>query len=392
MFVSRILLSCVALSVPTLLATEKIAEKTADGVKNEAAAKKKVAAKDRPVVEVCFVLDTTGSMGGLIAGAKQKIWDIATEIAQRQDNPVVKFGLIGYRDVGDSYITKKFSLTEDLDEIHGELMKFAAGGGGDGPESVNQALNEAVVKMEWSKDKEVKKIIFLVGDAPPHMDYKQDVKYPVSCKKAVENGVIINTIQCGNMASTTPIWKDIAAKGKGMFVALPQNGGMIAIAAPQDKEIAKLTLELNATVVAYGTVKVREQAKWKQGNTEKLAQTDFYANASRAACLSTHKGAYKAFAGNNDLIAEWGDKRVTWANLKKDNLPKEWAAYDKKTFEAEIAKRLKTRSDIKVKMDALLKQRTAFISAEVKKNAGNVEKAFDQEVEGILKEQLKASK
>ena len=32
----------------------------------------------KPVVEVAFVLDTTGSMGGLIEGAKRKIWSIAT--------------------------------------------------------------------------------------------------------------------------------------------------------------------------------------------------------------------------------------------------------------------------------------------------------------------------
>ena len=36
--------------------------------------------KPAPVIEVCFVLDTTGSMGGLIKGAKQKIWSIANDI------------------------------------------------------------------------------------------------------------------------------------------------------------------------------------------------------------------------------------------------------------------------------------------------------------------------
>ena len=33
---------------------------------------KKNAKKERESIEVCFVLDTTGSMGGLIEGAKQK--------------------------------------------------------------------------------------------------------------------------------------------------------------------------------------------------------------------------------------------------------------------------------------------------------------------------------
>ena len=33
-----------------------------------------------PKVEVVFVLDTTGSMSGLIAAAKRKIWSIANEM------------------------------------------------------------------------------------------------------------------------------------------------------------------------------------------------------------------------------------------------------------------------------------------------------------------------
>lgn len=40
-----------------------------------------VASGARPAVEVVFVLDTTGSMGGLIAAAKEKIWSIANTLA-----------------------------------------------------------------------------------------------------------------------------------------------------------------------------------------------------------------------------------------------------------------------------------------------------------------------
>src|SRR5689334_14875022 len=72
-----------------------------------------------PQVEVVFCLDTTGSMGGLIAGAKQKIWAICNQIAGGKPSPDLKVGLVAYRDRGDEYITKVFDLTEDLDAIHG---------------------------------------------------------------------------------------------------------------------------------------------------------------------------------------------------------------------------------------------------------------------------------
>src|SRR5262245_10623513 len=99
-----------------------------------------------PKIEVTFVLDTTGSMQKLIDGAKQKIWTIAREMVAGKPSPAIKLGLIGYRDRGDQYITRVFDITDDLDAVYGHLTEFQAGGGGDNPESVNQALNEAVTK------------------------------------------------------------------------------------------------------------------------------------------------------------------------------------------------------------------------------------------------------
>src|ERR1700680_2171424 len=75
----------------------------------------------RPEVEVVFCLDTTGSMGGLINAAKQKIWAISNQIASGKPTPRVKIGLVAYRDSGDAYITKVIDLTDDLDAIHGHL-------------------------------------------------------------------------------------------------------------------------------------------------------------------------------------------------------------------------------------------------------------------------------
>src|SRR5438128_911720 len=105
----------------------------------------------RPNVEVVFCLDTTGSMGGLIDAAKQKIWSISNQIAGGKPTPSLKVGLVAYRDRGDQYVTKVFDLTDDLDASHGHLMGFKTQGGGDFPESVNQALHEAVTKITWSK-------------------------------------------------------------------------------------------------------------------------------------------------------------------------------------------------------------------------------------------------
>ena len=132
----------------------------------------------RPKIDVVFVLDTTGSMAGLIHAAKEKIWSIATTMASAQPAPEIRMGLVAYRDRGDAYVTQVVDLSTDIDSMYAKLMDLQAAGGGDGPESVNEALAQAVGAESWSQDDSTYKVIFLVGDAPPHMDYQDDVKYP----------------------------------------------------------------------------------------------------------------------------------------------------------------------------------------------------------------------
>lgn len=341
-------------------------------------------------VEVCFVLDTTGSMGGLIEGAKQKIWSIASQIAQRQDSPTIRFSLVGYRDRGDAYVTQLTDLNEDLDVVHDKLMKFQAVGGGDTPESVNQALNEAVTKVSWTKGDNVTRIVFLVGDAPPHMDYEQDIDYTVTCKLAQEKGITINAIQCGVMKETVQPWQHIAKLGSGKYIALPQDGGVVSISCPQDKRISELTLKLNLSVIPYGSAERQAQAKWKVDNSNKLLDKDSKINATRAACLSNHGGSYKAFLGDNDLVSEWGDKKVTLKNLKPENLPADYQKLSKEKLVEVLDEKIQTRAKIKKEMDDLIAQREKFIAEQMaKKGKGAVESAFDLNVEKVLEEQIK---
>ena len=82
-------------------------------------------------IEVVFILDTTSSMSGLIRAAKEKIWSIASTMASAQENPDIKMGLVAFRDRGDTYVTRVFDLSSDLDTMYAQLMDFRAEGGGD---------------------------------------------------------------------------------------------------------------------------------------------------------------------------------------------------------------------------------------------------------------------
>ena len=207
----------------------------------------------KPAVEVAFVLDTTGSMGGLIEGAKRKIWSIATAIVDCNPDADIRMGLVAYRDIGDDYVTRKIELTRDIQDLYANLLELKARGGGDWPESVNEALDVAVNKLQWTAGGDVRRIVFLVGDAPPHMDYAQDTKYPVTLKVAKQKDIIVNAVLAGNAIDTERVWRDIAQNGNGRFIPIPQDGGqVVVIETPFDEDIIILQREINGTVIPYG--------------------------------------------------------------------------------------------------------------------------------------------
>ena len=225
----------------------------------------------RPRVEVVFVLDTTGSMGGLLHSAKQKIWSIVNELSKGQPQPEIRLGLVAYRDKGDQYVTQRTDLSTDIDAVYEHLMAYRADGGGDGPEHVNQALSEAVNNMSWSQDRRALKLIFLVGDAPPHMDYQDDVKYFRTTRRAMRKDLIINTVQCGSDRQTRKIWKDIAHRSEGRYVAIAQNGGTVAVVTPYDRELSELSASLDSTYLTYGAVAEQKKRKARMGRSASLA-------------------------------------------------------------------------------------------------------------------------
>ena len=344
------------------------------------------AADPAPRIEVSFVLDTTGSMGGLIEGAKQKIWTIARQIVAGSPTPAIKLGLVGYRDRGEQYVTRVFDLTDDVDAIYGHLIEFRALAGGDAPESVNQALHEAVTKMSWSKDPKTLKIIFLVGDAPPHMDYPDDVKYPETVRLAVAAGIIINTIQCGNITQTTPFWQEIAAKAEGEYVRIDQSGGMNITSTPVDSELARLSAELTRTVVPYGNAARQSEVRSK-GEVAGRAGADrvVYLNVDRA-----EFGAKVVVTGEGELIWDVVNHKVKLEEIPESDIPllmQKMSLEERKAF---VTEQFTKRKDLQIKVDELATQRDSHIKAELTKLAeqGNRD-SFDAKVAEIIQAQAR---
>lgn len=346
------------------------------------------APEKRPRMEVVFVLDTTGSMGGLIETAKRKIWAVANELARAKPSPEIRMGLVAFRDRGDDYVTKVFDLDSDLDRVYARLFDFQAGGGGDGPESVNQALRDAVTKVTWTKDEKVLKVAFLVGDAPPHMDYDQDVPYGKTCEDAVRSGIVLNTLRCGGDPSTEKVWAEIAKLSEGVYASIPQEGSE-AIATPYDGKLAELGGRLGRTLVAFGDRKDREAAKEKLDRGEGMAAASGPAlapssvGADRAEMLRKSKSLDEA-----DLVAAVADGKVKLEDVAADKLPDEMQKMTAEERKAFVAKKSAEREVLRKEMIDLEAKRGAFLADAAKKAAAAGGKStFDLEVSKTLRAQ-----
>ena len=337
-------------------------------------------------VEVVFVLDTTGSMGGLIHAAKEKIWSIASTLAQAQQTPEISIGLVAYRDRGDRYVTEVVDLSRDLDSLYSKLMDFQADGGGDGPEAVNEALQAAVERMSWSQDTGTYKVVFLVGDAPPHMDYSDDVKYPQVVAAAAAKGIVVNTIQCGSMRETVAPWRHIASLGRGRYFTVEQAGSAVAIETPFDAQIATLSAELDATRLFYGSAAERAAMAAKVDATERLNDEASVTARARRGAFNVSAAGASNFLGERELVDDVASGRVDLAAVPPAELPAAVAALAPGEQRELLAATAEKRTEIKRQIAALATERDAYIDSRLKAEGGAAA-SLDRQIYEAVREQ-----
>ncbi len=378
--------SLLLLLVLLSLSLSSAAQKSRPG-ESKAPVKKSV--KSAPIVdtrdtlEMVFVLDTTGSMGGLIEGAKQRIWGIINEVMQKPSRPRVRVGLVAYRDVGDEYVTKVLPITEDLDKAYTTLMSYTADGGGDTPENVRKALSEGVKNAGWAPVRRgTAQIVFLVGDAPPQ-NYVQEPDVLATTLIAVKKNMIVNTIQCGAIEGTKDIWQTIAARGEGKYFAIAQDGGVQAISTPYDTKLAELATKVGQTYLTYGSRRVQALNMSAQATVEVTIAdgASMGAQADRAV-----NKAVNSFQYDGDLVQDIENEKIKIEDVKEEDLPDDLKKLSPEDRKKEIAKRISDRVKIRAEILELSKKRDVFIADERKKQGR--QNGFDSAVADALREQL----
>jgi hypothetical protein len=304
------------------------------------------------------------------------VWSIANQVRDIDPDADLRVGLVAYRDLGDDYVTRDFALTDDLDAMYAELTSFQPAGGGDVPENVDAALYDAVHKMKWRSG--AKKMIFLVGDAPPATRGEVPA-FADTAKTAAAKQIKINTIRCGQDGDTALAWQRIAMLGHGEFSTIQQDGGVQQIATPYDDRMAQLAAEIDSSTVIYGD------------DSERTAYEGKVAAAEAApAATRADRGVYYAKKGAApakpaaDVVGGVASGSMNVDALEADKLPADMKAKSKEELKADLAERAKKREQAQKEIGDLAKKRDEYLKANAKDEGG-----FDGVVKKTLETQLK---
>jgi hypothetical protein len=338
-----------------------------------------------PSVQIALLLDTSNSMDGLIDQAKSQLWSVVNEfIRARRDGrpPVLEVALYEYGNdnlqASEGFVRQVVALTDDLDTVSEKLFALKTQGG---QEYCGQVIRDAVRQPTWSTSGSVYRAIFIAGNEP----FTQGpVDYHTSCRSAIEKGIIVNTIHCGDVSQgESSGWKDGAVLADGRYMNIDHNQRVVAIPAPQDDEIARLGVAVNKTYIPYGKMGAVGQARQvaQDANASALSINAFVSrNVSKGSATLYCNDAW-------DLVDALKTGRCTLDGLRDEDLNEDFRKLSKSERRAFVEKATKEREAIQRRILELNKQREAFLAAEAKQRVQAGKETLDTVILKAVREQ-----
>ena len=319
-----------------------------------------LSADENRKIQIALILDTSGSMDGLIEQAKTQLWslvDALTLATFEGKDPLLEIALYEYGNDrfgrSSGFIKQVSPLTTDLDDISTALFSMTTNGSS---EFCGLVIKKAEEQLEWSNNSKDIKVVFIAGNEP----FTQgNYSYEKACGNARAKGIIINTIHCGDYnTGISGKWKSGAVIGGGDYMAIEQNKRTIFVETPYDDDINKYGKELNKTYVYYGSqgqIK-KEQQISEDANAESYSK----GNLSKRNSIKASK-YYKA--SRWDLVDAYNNDKVKIKDVQRSTLPKIIQTLDDGQLEAYVITMSARRDIVKTKISELNIKRNNYIKA-----------------------------
>ena len=328
----------------------------------------------QPVVKIALLLDTSNSMDGLINQAKSQLWDIVNQFAYAKcgnnSRPGLQIALYQYGNDDlasqEGYVQQVLGFSSDLDEISSKLFSLTTNGG---EEFCGQVIHQSLRQLDWGKNEDDLKMIFIAGNEP-FTQGKKDFRESVI--NAKEKDVIVNTIFCGSYTQgISTHWQEGALLGGGEYMAIDHNRQVVHIKTPYDEIIIRLNARLNNTYVSYGAMGVSSMEKQVEQDSEAMVLQEVVA-VKRAVSKSSQ------FYNNAewDLVDASSRKDFDLAKIKKETLPESLQGKSEGQIKVFLAEKKAERQKVQKEIQEANAKREAYLAKQQKNETGELEQAM----------------
>jgi len=284
----------------------------------------KPAFDQKPLIQIALLLDTSDNMSSLIEQTQSQLWQIVNELAS-------------YRQYGQT------------PQLQVALFEF-----GKSRIPASQGHLQMTLPFTGDLDAVSEQLIFIIGCEPFNQG---PVEYRRACEAAVAQGIVVNTIYCGDhQVGIANEWQDAADLTGGMYLSIDQDQTEVYIEAPQDKRIAELAFNLNDTYIPFGP-------QGSVGLDNQNAQDQNALDAGEAVILrrALLKSSLLYLNPDWDLVDAVKEKIIRLENIEKADLPPKLQKMTLQQQQAYVEALSRQRSAIRRQIQQLSLQRIKYV-------------------------------
>ncbi|MBD1879009.1 vWA domain-containing protein [Coleofasciculus sp. FACHB-T130] len=334
-------------------------------------------------IQIAILLDSSNSMDGLIDQTRTQLWQIVnslTKVTKDGEVPELEVALYHYGNDNlpseEGFVRLLTGFTPELDLVSEKLFSIQTNGG---QEYAGWVIRSAVKELNWSKDKEDFRVIFIAGNE----SFDQG---PIVWREAVDlaakGNTLVNTIYCGlSEDRERQLWASGADLAQGSHFNINQDEKTEFIKSPYDEQIATWNDKLNQTYIPYGA----------EGEVGQQRQTIEDSNSGMNLAM---RGNSKASAYYNnaswDLIDALDKRIVSLEKLPNNALPKAMQGMTLAKKQEYVSAKKAERETIQKTIRDLYQKRSEYVEKQRQVSASSSKNTLDSVIIQSLRKQLAA--
>ena len=341
-----------------------------------------------PIIDVAICLDVSGSMGGLIEAARERIWSIVSDLASAEPVPDLRLALITFGhsnyEEDQGWVRLDCNLTDDLDLVSQQLFALTIAGG---CEYVSRAVHVATNELAWREGDNPLRVILVAGNESAAQDPMISVEE--ACSGAAGKSIQINAFFCGPEAHGDAAgWASVARLADGYFASIDHTVRVVVQPTPFDEELAALNTRINTTYLAFGASGAaghRRQTA-QDANAESAPGGSGVGIAERVAAKAS--AAYRNSAW--DLVDAVRLETVVLSELEAEQLPEEMRSMTLEERALHVERLMAERTAVQERIRELSALRQADLVRQRAAHSAGGPSTFGRQVRDALRAQAAA--